>query len=114
MCSSLLTTMRIQYKVDGGIAYLPDLYQPVTVDTDNLPREEANKLERLIEAADFFDLPAVSSPPRGAADYFQYTISITGPERSHTVRVTDPIADPHLRTLIDYLEEKARESRAAP
>ena len=103
--------MRIQYKVDGGIAYLPDLYQPVTVDTNDLSIEEADKLQRLIEAADFFNLPAVSPPPRGAADYFQYTISVTDSGRTHTVRVTDPIADPHLRALVDYLEEKARESR---
>ena len=96
--------MRIQYKVDGGIAYLPDLYQPLTVDTNDLSIEEADKLQRLIEAADFFNLPAVSPPPRGATDYFQYTISVIDSGRTHTVRVTDPIANPHLRALVDYLE----------
>jgi hypothetical protein len=106
--------MRIQYKVDGGFAYFPGLHQPITVDTDELPTEQAGKLERLIETAGFFDLPAVSPPPRGAADYLQYTISVTAPSRKHTVRLTDPIRDPHVRALVDYLEEKARESRAAP
>jgi len=106
--------MRIQYKVDGGFAYFPGLHQPVTIEADELPPEEADKLERLIEAAGFFELPAVSPPPPGAADHFQYTISVTTPERSHTVRVTDPIGDHHVLALVDYLEEKTRESRAAP
>ena len=106
--------MRIQYKVDGGFAYFPGLHQPVSIDTDELPPQEAEKLERLIEAAGFFDLPAVSPPPRGAADFLQYTISVTAPGRNHTVRLTDPIRDPHVRALVDYLEEKARESRVAP
>ena len=104
--------MRVQYKVDGGFAYFPGLHQPVNIDVNELPPEEADKLERLIEAADFFDLPAISPPPHGAADQLQYTISVTAPGRSHTVRVTDPIGDPQLRALVDYLEEKAGESRA--
>lgn len=106
--------MRIEFKVEGGFAYFPGLHQPVTIDTNELPTEEADKLERMIEAAGFFDLPAVSLPPRGAADYLQYTITVTALGRSHTVCLTDPIGDPHVRRLVDCLEDKARESRAAP
>src|SRR3954467_6491476 len=101
--------MRIRYKVDGGFAYFPGLHQPVTIDTDQLPTEEANKLERLIEAAGFFDLPAVTPPPRGAADYFQYTISVTAPDHTHTVRLTDPIKDPNVQALVDFLNGKTGE-----
>jgi hypothetical protein len=104
--------MRVRFKTDGGFVYLPS--EPVTIDTDELPAEEADELERLIEAAGFFDLPEAAAPPRGAADYLQYTISVTDLERSHTVRLTDPIRDPHVGALVDYLERKARESRGAP
>ena len=36
--------MRLQFKTEGGFAYLPGLNQPVTIDTDGLPPEEAGKL----------------------------------------------------------------------
>ena len=106
--SNLLTTMRVEFKTDGGFAYLPDRGTPVTIHTDDLPEEEANKLERLIEAAGFFDLPETSEAPRGAADYLRYTISVTSPSRSHTVHVTDPIEDLDLQALVEYLEDKTR------
>jgi hypothetical protein len=96
--------MRVRFKMDGGFVYLPARSEPRTIDTDDLPAEEAKELERLIEAAGFFELPETSSPPRGAADYLRYTISATTPEHSHTVQLTDPIEDPHVQALVEYLE----------
>ena len=87
---------------------MPARSEPVIIDTDDLPAEEANELERLVEAADFFELPQTSPPPRGAADYLRYTISVAAPERSHTVHLTDPIEDPEVQALVEYLEAKAR------
>jgi hypothetical protein len=105
--------MRVRFKMDGGFVYLPARSEPTTIDTDDLPTEEAKELEHLMEAADFFELPETSSPPRGGADYLRYTISVTTPERSHRVQLTDPIEDPRLQALVEYLEAKARESRPA-
>jgi hypothetical protein len=96
--------MRVRFKMDGGFVYLPARSEPTTIDTEELPEEEAKELVRLIEAAGFFELPETSSPPRGAADYLRYTISATTPEHSHTVQLTDPIEDPHVRALVEYLE----------
>jgi hypothetical protein len=96
--------MRVRFKMNGGFVYLPARSEPVTIDTDDLPAEEAKELERLIDAAGFFELPETSSPPRGAADYLRYTISATTPEHSHTVQLTDPIEDPYVRALVEYLE----------
>jgi hypothetical protein len=104
--------MRVRFKTEGGFAYLPGLSQPVTIDADELSPEEAAKLERLVEAAGFFGLPATSEPPRGSADSRSYTISISSSGRSHTARIAEPVENPQLRTLIDYLSEKARELRA--
>jgi hypothetical protein len=100
--------MRVEFRTDGGFVYLPERAEPVIFDTDELPAEEADELRRLIEAARFFDLPEASAPPRGAADYLQYTISVTSPEHSHTVHLTDPIEDPDVQALVEYLEAKAR------
>ena len=88
--------------------YLPAQREPVTIDTDDLPAEEAKELERLVEAASFFELPETIPPPPGAADYLRYTISVTSAGHSHTVQLTDPIEDPALQALVEYLEAKAR------
>ncbi len=90
----------------GGFVYLPGRSEPVTLDTDELPESEAGELERLVEAAGFFGLPE-ATPPRGAADYLRYTISVTRQGRSHTVQLTDPIEDPGVQALVEYLEAKA-------
>ncbi len=104
--------MHIQFTMEGGIAYFPGMSQPVTIDTDALPVEEAKALERLIEEARFFALPtSAAAPPRGAADYRQYTLSVATPGRRHTVQMTDPVEDPHVRALVDHLKTKAREWR---
>ena len=104
--------MRVRFKTEGGFVYLPGLSQPVTFDTDGLSPEEAGKLERLVEAAGFFGLPATSEPPRGGADSRTYTISISSSGRSHTVRIVEPVENPQLQALVDYLSEKARDLRA--
>ena len=100
--------MRVRFETDGGIVYLPARSEPVIIDTDDLPAKEADELERLIAAADFFGLPETAPQPRGAADYLRYTISVTSPERNHTVHLTDPIEDPGVQALVEYLEAKAR------
>jgi hypothetical protein len=105
--------MRIEFKTAGGIAHLPGLSEPVTIDTDELPAEEANELERLIEVSGFFELPATSVPSPGAADYQQYTISVSSPGRSHEARLTDPIEDPRVRELVNHLRTKMIEVRLA-
>ena len=101
--------MQIEFKKDGGFAYFPGMYPPVTIDIDKLSAEEATEIKRLVEDARFFDLPASSPPPRGAADYFEYTISVTDAQYSHTVCLTDPIGDPNVQALVNYLNEKAEE-----
>jgi hypothetical protein len=106
--------MRVRFKTEGGIVHLPGLSEPVTIDTEELPVEQANELERLIEVADFFELPATSpAPPPGAADYQQYTISVTTPSRSHEARLTDPIDNPYVRELVNHLRAKMIEARLA-
>ena len=100
--------MRVRFKMDGGLVYIPERSEPVTLDTDDLPEEEGEELERLIEAAGFFGLPETSPPPRRAADGFRYTISVTSSGRSHTVHLADPIEDTDIQALVEYLEAKAR------
>jgi hypothetical protein len=116
-CSCLYTkeemTMHIQFTAEGGIAYFPGLNKPVSIDTAQLPPQEAAELERLVQAANFFDLPPAIAPPSGAADYLQYTISIESGDRQHNVQVSNFVEDPTLLALVSRLKAKAKEFRAS-
>jgi hypothetical protein len=104
--------MRIEFKTEStGITYLPGLAQPVVIDTSTLPAEEAAELERLIQSSGFFALPEVIGPPPGAADFRQYAITVIDGDRRHTVRVADPVENPALQALLEYLKGKTRARR---
>ena len=99
--------MRIQFKMEGGIAYFPGLSKPITIDSDQLPKQESDELKRLVNATRFFDLPTtMSSLSPGAADYRQYTITIQDEGKQHTVHLTDLIEDPNLQALLAYLRAR--------
>ena len=104
--------MRIRFEVEGGFAFFPGLRDAVTVETGALPPEEAEGLRRLVEETDFFGLPEETGGARaGAADHRCYKITAEDGVRGHTVRVTDPVADPGLRALVGYLSARAKASR---
>jgi hypothetical protein len=104
--------MRIQFKLEGGVAHFPGLSKPITIDSEELPEEEADRLDRLVNAAHFFDLPPVTSPPsRGAADYRRYTVTVEDSQRRHAVQLVDPIEDPDLQALLTYLQAKVKTLR---
>lgn len=105
--------MRVEFKTEGGIAHFPGLSRPAVIEADALPPAEASELERLVERACFFDLREAPKPPRrGAADYQSYTITVDDGRRRHTVRLTDPVEDPDLQALLEFLRRAAREIRA--
>ncbi len=103
--------MRIQFTMEGGIAYIPRLREPMTLESDQLPEQEAEELKRLVKATDFFNLPTmVGVPSPGAADYYRYTITIQDEGKQHTVQLTEPVKDPNLQELLNHL--RARRSAA--
>ncbi|MCG3121336.1 MAG: hypothetical protein ALAOOOJD_04380 [bacterium] len=101
--------MRIEFKIEGGFVFLPGLNKPVTIDTEALPPPEAKELQRLLTKSRFFELPQrVSKFSAKAADYRQYKVMIENNDGSrHTVQLTDMVADPHLRKLLDFLKAQA-------
>jgi hypothetical protein len=106
--------MRIQFKTEGGLAYLPGLSTPLTIESSTLSAAEAQTLERLVEAARFLDLPAqVGTTPRGAADMRHYTLTVEESGRSHTVRVVEPVINPDLQRLLEYLQAQVKAQRRA-
>jgi hypothetical protein len=96
--------LRIELRIDGGLAPMPGLQQAARIDTAELPSGERATLEALVEAADFFKRPVkVSTHPPGAADFRSYVITVEDGDRSHTVRVDEPVEDQELSNLIRTL-----------
>jgi hypothetical protein len=101
--------MRVHFKSDGGLAYMPALSRTSTIEADRLSSDESKELSRLVEAAGFFD-EAVQDfpPPAKAADYRRYTITIEDGQRSKTVTLADPIKDSNWQALVAFLQARAR------
>jgi hypothetical protein len=106
--------MRVEFATSGGIAYFPGLARPVVIEANQLPEDEARKLNDLVAASRFFDQPerTASKMAPGAADYRQHTITIDQGGRSHTLVVNEPIEDPDLKQLVGFLESQAKAARA--
>jgi hypothetical protein len=82
----------------------------VTIDLDDLPEEQAELLDELLDEADFFELPADLTKPT-MPDSFTYNITISSEERQHSVRVSDATAPEDLRPLLEELSRQARMQR---
>jgi hypothetical protein len=99
--------MRVELQTEGGMAYFPGLAKPVVVDSSDLPKAQAAQLQQLLDSAHFFELPAASRAiPKGAADMRRYTITVADGRRRRTVRLTDPVEDPQLQALIEFLQSQ--------
>jgi Emfourin len=104
--------MRVTFQTEGGVAHFPGLSQPVTIETDQMPEQDAAELRELMGAARLLDRPAhVGKAARGAADYRQHTITVEADGRRYTVRLTEPVEDPDLQRLLRFLQDKAKELR---
>lgn len=100
--------MHIDFVRTGGFG---GIRLATTVDTQQLPSEQASTLDRLISDADFFKLPEQIRPPSPAPDRFEYKVTIATADATHSVVVSDPATPESLRPLLNYLTTLAMTSR---
>ena len=77
-----------------------------TIDTDNLTKLRANEIGKLLTNANFFKLSSVKANPasqKGAADYYNYSITVEDGVMKHSVTCTDLTMTKELRELINSL-----------
>ncbi|MEW6404832.1 MAG: protealysin inhibitor emfourin [Chloroflexota bacterium] len=89
---------QINFERTSGLVGRPLRY---TVNLDNLPEDEAQILQRLIDEANFFELP---SNLRGNAtpDEFQYRLTVQNGNQEHTVQASDTTMP---RSLVPLIKE---------
>ncbi|HEY9613052.1 protealysin inhibitor emfourin [Allocoleopsis sp.] len=99
--------MRMTFERTGGFA---GMTITKVVDTTTLPAEDSNQLRRLVDAADFFHLPATIITKSRQPDRFQYHLTIQEDNQQHTVVVSEQAVPSSLRLLIEWLMAAARHS----
>lgn len=97
--------MNIHFERSGGFAGLRLSHD---VDSADLSPEERSELDRLVEAAHFFDLPADVRAPNPGADRFQYRVTLKGGTREHTVAIDEAAIPENARPLLNWLMAKVR------
>lgn len=102
-------SVRIQLSQEGGLAAFPGLARPRSVELGELPAEQAEAIEHGLRDARFHELPSVveGSSPRGA-DQRQYTLTVEEGTRRHSVKLVEPVEDPHLRELLSLVKRATR------
>lgn len=105
--------MRITFQRQGGgvVGYVPGLSQPVVIDTDQLAAAQRTELERLVQTASFFALPATVGMKRRGTDLPEYTVTVEDADRSSTVRFIEPFDNEAIEALIAVLESHAQARR---
>jgi hypothetical protein len=100
--------MRIHFERSGGVTGIPI---KATIDSQTLTGEETQRLQELMQAVDFFDLPAhlIETSPLGG-DQFYYIVTIADEGQANTIKTTDSAAPADLRPLLHQLTLLARRS----
>ena len=96
--------MNIRFERSGGFA---GLRHTRSIRSDELSAEEQKRLTDLVEAARFFELPAVLRSSVSGADRFQYKIGVETGQLKHTVQVDEAAVPDQLQPLIAWLKKVA-------
>lgn len=82
----------------------------LTIDLADLPDDQAELLDELVDKADFFKLPT-DLTQGGMPDAFAYNITVSSEDRQHSVLFSDSTAPNDLLPLLDELNRQARIQR---
>ncbi|HSB00868.1 MAG TPA: protealysin inhibitor emfourin [Anaerolineales bacterium] len=77
------------------------------VDMDSLPGSAAQRLDGLLTAADFFEIPTVNNL-MARPDEYEYTVTVIAGNSMHTVHVSDTNMPESLQPLVRELTELAK------
>lgn len=97
--------MQVQFQRSGGFA---GLLLSANINTDTLPPDEAQQLINEMNSAHFFDLPTQISGKPGAADTFQYVITVQQGGATHTVQADDSALPDNVVPFVRHLEMLAK------
>jgi len=92
--------VRVLFERSGGFA---GLKLQGSLDSANLSRSEACRLERLLKQSRFFNLPATLRSSSPGADRFNYKVTVETAGTRHTVEASEAAVPAEMRPLLDFL-----------
>ncbi|MGB3642595.1 MAG: protealysin inhibitor emfourin [Rivularia sp. (in: cyanobacteria)] len=92
--------MLIFLERSGGFAGISKVFK---VDTAKLPTKQGEQLSMLLEAANFFNLPAYIAAESNQRDRFEYTLTVEDKGSQHTVTVAESAIPDNLKPLIEWI-----------
>ncbi len=101
-------SLRISIERSGGFA---GITVRTTIDEKDLAPDEALKLRRLVERADFLNLSKKITPRSARPDRFQYELSLEESGEKHTVTAGEETMPESLKPLVKWLMEKGLQSK---
>jgi hypothetical protein len=92
--------MNIHFERSGGFAGLRVSHD---VDSADLSPDDGKELERLVESAGVFDVPAEMRAANPGVDRFQYKLTVKDSARERTVSLDDAAVPEKMRPLLNWL-----------
>jgi hypothetical protein len=99
--------MNIRFERSGGIT---GMRITADIDTADLSADDVKVIQKLVEDADFFNLPTKIESAYGA-EQFQYLIRIEADDQQHTVEASEGALPESLRPLVRKLTVLARSAK---
>jgi hypothetical protein len=100
--------MIIRMERSGGFTGIP---LRAVVDSEQLEAGESRALRNQVEAAGFFNLPALQVSKSKGADRFHYQLTVEDAGHSHTIEIDEEAAPEPLQALIRQVAFLARRAR---
>lgn len=96
--------MKVYFHTEGGLTYFPGLATPKEVDVSDMPEDEAETLNDLIEHADAArKQTSPSYRSYSMPDAQRYVITVVQGRRRQTLTFNDPLPN-ELQSLIQWLQ----------
>ncbi len=97
--------LRIYFERTGGFA---GIGLKTSVDIADITSEEAQELRKMLEGADFFNLPSKIVSPSPQPDRFQYKLKVEEEGRQHTVTISEEAMPAGLNPMVRWLMVRVR------
>lgn len=92
--------MKIEFSRTGGFA---GIRLARDFDTSQLPAAQAKEIQKLVDAARFFEMPEIPTTSARVPDSLEYSLTISVGTQTRAIVVSDPSIPDGLRPLLTYL-----------
>ncbi len=98
--------MHVRLMISGGLVYSGGIAHPLVLDSESLSNPEAERLRALVADAHFFQLPAKDPALLPRPDTRSYDLTIEDHGKTQSVRLIDPVEEPHLHALLEFIKQR--------